>query len=108
MALRRAYDRPNSEAAYIFSGFANKLARIAARSRPCRTFEAGKIAAPLAITGLPAEVCERMREMEDRSSRRLRTLVTNGPLRPVGNEIAGALISMMAGAQRAPTRGRIH
>jgi hypothetical protein len=38
----------------------------------------------------------------------LRTLVTNGPLRPVGNEIAGALISMMAGAQRAPTRGRIH
>jgi hypothetical protein len=25
---------------------------------------------------LPAEVCERMKEMEDRSSRRMRTLVT--------------------------------
>src|SRR5262249_35872906 len=47
---------------------------------------------------LPAEVCERMRnEMEDRSSRRMRTLVTQmAPWGLSGNEIASALISMMA------------
>jgi hypothetical protein len=42
--------------------------------------------------------------MEDRSSRRLPTLVTHLGLS--GNENAGALISMMA--RNAPIRGRIH
>jgi hypothetical protein len=47
--------------------------------------------------------------MEDRSSRRLRALVTQMAHRGLsGNEIAGALISMMAGSTEAPVRGRIH
>ena len=47
--------------------------------------------------------------MEVRSSRRMRTLVTQMARRGLSaNEIAGALISMMARSPTAPTRGRIH
>jgi hypothetical protein len=47
--------------------------------------------------------------MEDRSSRRMRTLVTQmAHWGLTANEIAGALISMMARGTKAPSKGRIH
>jgi len=47
--------------------------------------------------------------MEDRSSRRMRTLVTRMARRGLSvNEVARALISMMVRSKTAPTRDRIH
>jgi hypothetical protein len=47
--------------------------------------------------------------MEDRSSRRMRALVTLMAHRGLSaKEIADALISMMAGSTDAPITGRIH
>jgi len=57
----------------------------------------------------PAEVCERMSEMEAGSSRPCETLVTKWSNRGLSaNQNARALISMMVRSKTAPIRDRIH